>query len=634
MKKLLPIALLASLCLALLAVPAAAAERSEIVVRDPMLDAYPRVRFELVLPSNLLDSSTQPKFSVQENGRTVDVLEASQPKTDPIDVVLLLDTSGSMKGASMDAAKQAADAFIDELQPGSRAALIGFSDRPRVLAQLSEDRSELKSAIDGLDAGGETAVYDALSLGAAETSRAKVRRPVIVLLSDGGDTASRVRLDAATRQLKAASAPVLVVALPSAEADFQTLRSVARQTGGRFATVRGAGDLLAFYRGLARELQTSWTLTYASVRPTTKDLDVTVKATVSGREAEGSVILPNPLYAGDTGTSTTLKPVPPANVITLAIASVLVFGAVAALITALGMLLVKPKTALDHMRYYDQLHAEGGGEDQDTYSGRLTTSLMDAVDFVAGKRGLRRYVYDQLERAGLPLRPTEYITLHLLGVCAVGVLLEAVSRNLVVSLLGVCVVTMAPIGYVEYRIKKRTAAFRDQLPDVLTLIAGSLRAGWGLQQAVDMVVEQMPEPTCIEFRRAQTEIRLGRTVESALEAIANRMQSDDFAWAVTAIGIQRDVGGNLAEVLDVVALTIRDRAALKRQIDSLTAEGRLSAWVLILLPFVMIVALFLLNPTYMSQLTTSLPGLVMLAFGALLLVIGIVWLRRTVAIEV
>ncbi len=142
--------------------------------------------------------------------------------------------------------------------------------------------------------------------------------------------------------------------------------------------------------------------------------------------------------------------------------------------------------------------------------------------------------------------------------------------------------------FLDRKIAHRRSAFELQLPDVLNLIAGSLRAGWGLQQSVDLVVEQMAPPVSTEFSRAQTEIRLGRPVEEALGTVAERTQSEDFAWTVTAIGIQRDVGGNLAEVLDIVAATIRDRMSLKRQIAALTAEGRLSAWVLLILPFVMI----------------------------------------------
>ena len=116
--------------------------------------------------------------------------------------------------------------------------------------------------------------------------------------------------------------------------------------------------------------------------------------------------------------------------------------------------------------------------------------------------------------------------------------------------------------------------------------------------------------------------------------MARRTQSEDFSWAVTAIGIQRDVGGNLAEVLDLVAATIRDRGALKRQISGLTAEGRLSAWILLVLPFVLIGMLAVVNPGYISALFATGPGIVMLVLGAVLLLVGAIWLRNIVTIEV
>lgn len=168
------------------------------------------------------------------------------------------------------------------------------------------------------------------------------------------------------------------------------------------------------------------------------------------------------------------------------------------------------------------------------------------------------------------------------------------------------------------------------MPDVLNLMVGALRAGWGLQQSIDLVVEQVAPPVSTEFARAQTEVRLGRPVEEALETVARRTRSEDFSWAVTAIGIQRDVGGNLAEVLDLVAATIRDRGALQRQISGLTAEGRLSAWILLVLPFVMIVLLMVVNPGYLTQLFTTGLGRGMLLTGGVLLLVGTLWLRSVV----
>lgn len=607
-----------------------------IVVRDVSLAEYPRVGLQLSLPSALLGTSgSQPVFSVRENGRPVEVIDTQSSEVQPIDVVLVVDTSGSMEGRSMEAAKDAAAAFTGQLQPKSRVAVVSFADRPRVLTRLTDDKTVLDGVISGLSAKGETALYDALSMAAREASRAEVSRPVVVLLSDGGDTVSRVQLDAALKDLKAAGAPVLVVALPSAEADFGTLRSVSRSTGGRFATVSGADQLMGFYEQLARELQSSWTLTYVSHRPSTNDLDVAVSAKVDDRAASGSSVLPNPLFAQPLPPAKmALVAVPPASNLTLAAAVGLVFIAVFAIVAAAALMLVRPRNGLDQMKYYDQLRTAGESSKTDERSNAVTEWVLGAVDFVAGKRGIKRLAYEQLERAGLPLRPTEYITVHLLLVIAAGILTEWLSQNLPLSIVAVVGATVVPVIYLDHLVTKRRNQFGEQLPDVLNLIAGSLRSGWGLQQSLGLVVEQMAAPVSAEFARAQTEVRLGREVESALAGVARRMQSTDFAWAVTAIDIQRDVGGNLAEVLDIVASTIRDKRALQRQISGLTAEGRLSAWILILLPVALMLALSVLNPRYLALLFTTASGMGLLAAGAVLLVIGSVWLSKIVVIEV
>jgi len=311
------------------------------------------------------------------------------------------------------------------------------------------------------------------------------------------------------------------------------------------------------------------------------------------------------------------------------------FVSVFALIAGLVLMLVRPKSALERVRYYDQMHetpdaATAGSE----YSSRVTSSMMGAVGYVAGKRGMGVFVYEQLERAGWPLRPTEYIAAHLLLVIVAGALVTWASGSLVIGVLAIVLAVIVPLVIVDGRIRARERAFESQLPDVLTLIAGALRAGWGLQQSIDLVVEQMAPPVSTEFARAQTEVRLGRTVEEALETVAQRTRSEDFSWAVTAIGIQRDVGGNLAEVLDLVAVTIRDRGALKRQIAGLTAEGRLSAWILLILPFALIALFMVINPGYLAMLYSSTLGLTMLVGGGVLLLIGALWLRSVVTIEV
>jgi tight adherence protein B len=260
--------------------------------------------------------------------------------------------------------------------------------------------------------------------------------------------------------------------------------------------------------------------------------------------------------------------------------------------------------------------------------------MVGVVDYVAGRGGFTGLVRQRLERAGLPLRPAEYITAHVALVVTAGVLAQILTGALGVSFIVVLLATLGPMLYLELKVHSRQTAFEEQLPQILNLIAGSLRAGWGLLQSVDMVVQETMPPASDEFRRVQTEARLGLPVEDALQAMADRVGSQDFSWAVSAIAIQREVGGNLAEVLDVVAATIRDRAALRRHVSALTAEGRISAVILLALPFVEGVFLYVVNPTYMRPMFTEPLGWMILGSGLLLLVIGSLWLVRAMRVEV
>jgi tight adherence protein B len=174
---------------------------------------------------------------------------------------------------------------------------------------------------------------------------------------------------------------------------------------------------------------------------------------------------------------------------------------------------------------------------------------------------------------------------------------------------------------------RRRTQFADQLADTLQLLGSSLRAGYGLVQAVDAVAKEAPSPTDAEFRRVVVESRLGRDLSASLWAAARRLEVVDFDWVVQAIEIHREVGGDLAEVLDNVGATIRDRNQLRRQVKALTAEGRYSAYVLLALPFVLALLMKVINPEYMGDLFKGF-GLVLVGFGGVLMVTGTVWLRK------
>jgi len=186
---------------------------------------------------------------------------------------------------------------------------------------------------------------------------------------------------------------------------------------------------------------------------------------------------------------------------------------------------------------------------------------------------------------------------------------------------------------VSFRTGRRQAAFADQLDDSLQLMASSLRAGHSLLRALDSVAQEADSPTAEEFARILNETRVGRDLGEALDELADRMGSEDFSWMAQAISIHREVGGNLAEVLDAVGHTIRERNAIRRQVKALSAEGKLSAIVLMALPFGIAAFIAVANPGYLAHFTESLTGYAMLAVAALLLLVGGLWLNKMVKIK-
>lgn len=226
--------------------------------------------------------------------------------------------------------------------------------------------------------------------------------------------------------------------------------------------------------------------------------------------------------------------------------SALTFIATALLAVGALLYLHRESNALPQLRFYEQLHGGGNGNaadeslvDPESVRGRV----LGVVGSVASRGGFDRAIRGELERAGLPLRPVEYIALHLAAVLASGIVAQLIVGSVAVTVVVVAVAALAPVALLRYFARKRVAAFQAQLPDVLNLLSGSMRAGWGLLQSIGIVVQEMGSPAGPEFARVATEARLGLPVEDALERMAQRVQSEDFRWAVTAIAIQRTVEG-------------------------------------------------------------------------------------------
>ena len=265
----------------------------------------------------------------------------------------------------------------------------------------------------------------------------------------------------------------------------------------------------------------------------------------------------------------------------------------------------------------------------------LARSAVGVMSRVARTGQLERSLDSRLEAAGLPLRTAEWMLLHVSAAVGTALVLLVAARGAVVPMIiGLVLGLTVPWLFLSFTKTRRENRFLSQLPDTLQLLAGSLAAGYSLPQAMDSVVRESVPPISTEFNRALIEARLGLLPEDALDGIATRTASRDFSWIVMAIRIQREVGGNLAELLSTVADTLRERERLRRQVQALSAEGRLSGLILGALPVVFALYLILVRPDYINPLFTTQIGLMLLITGTVVLVIGGFWMSKVIKVEV
>jgi tight adherence protein B len=267
-------------------------------------------------------------------------------------------------------------------------------------------------------------------------------------------------------------------------------------------------------------------------------------------------------------------------------------------------------------------------------TGWIPTSVTGFGKRFADNQGFSDKLDAKLEAAGVSLRSGEFVVITVVAAFVGAILGAAFFRTLIFAGIFGALAGAGPRIALKVALDRRADKLREQLPDVLTIMASSLRAGHSFLQSLDTVAKEIAQPARDEFARVVAEIRLGRPAEDALEALADRVGSADFKWAVLAVNIQREVGGNLAEILDTVSDTLRERAMMRRQIKVLTAEGRLSAWVLTLLPIAIGLYMFSVNPDYIGLLFSDRLGWIMLGTAVVLMGLGILWMRKIVDIDV
>ena len=594
-------------------------------------------------------------FSALINGKEVQILGAKplneqQGTRGSLAVVLAIDTSGSMReGDKIGKAKAAADGFVRAMRQGDRVGLVAFSDQPQVLQKLTTDHQRVLNSISGLDASGDTALNDAIVQASALLANEQGQQRNLVVVSDGKDDGSKASLDEAIAAATNAHVFVYTVSLPGGEQDPGALEKLATGTGGAAFEVTNADELEKQLASIRQTLASQYVVDMAL--PAGLGSRVDFQLTVQANGAEGTYkkdgfILEGPAIPATTRprTPTGLAPVPPLSRLESPQGRyVIAFSGFAAVLLVLLILFGpgsrsgRPYRALrQRLSPYSltpaisddmpRLTAFGSSE----WAGRATAMAETLV-----RRGnLEEAFLDRLESAGLNMRVAEFVLISLGSAFIPPLLALIITRNLLVAGIVVLLGTVAPFLYLSVRASRRQAKFEEQLPSTLQLLSGALQAGHSLQQAVDTVVHEAGDPIAGEFQRVLTEARLGRPLEEAFEAMAKRTNSVDFTWTVMAIRLQRQVGGNLAEVLTTVSQTIRDRYTLKRQVKALSAEGRLSSIILSVLPLLMFAALLIFNPVFLRPLFTTSVGLMLMGGAAVLMIFGVFWLKKITEIKV
>ncbi len=616
----------------------------ELRIEEAITSQHPTVHLTVSVPGVISDTELDSSaFIVTEDGERREVVAEPLP-ADDLQVVLVLDASTSMQGAPLQGAKEAATGFLDVLPASVQVAVVSFASSTQVLSEFTTDRQASADAIASIFVAGETALYDGVVEGVALFDQTVPARRVMVLLSDGGDTISQAPITDAIADLLLADVSFYAVELQSPENDGEGIARMATATDGSVVPAEDPEALSGVFAEVAAQITNRYVLTYTSESFDSVEIGVAVEGAGVASVATEAVRFPAapppaqtpPPPARPAPVEPAAPPVDPmalrdGDVVSLAwyqTNRALILGAGAVFLALIGLIvfagITRRKREVRYRGAFAVAEAVRAGKSTALSSlAQGATSLAERS--IEGDRA--QGINVTLEKAGVAMRPAEFVVLAAsvtAGAFAVGFILQGFLVGLAAGLAALFIVRWR----LTAKATKRSKLFAEQLPDALQLMAGSLRAGFGFVQAINTVGTEVAAPCGDEFRRVRIESQLGKDIDEALAEMADRVESEDFRWIVEAIQIHREVGGDLAEILDTVTDTIRDRNSIRRRISALSAEGKISGLVLGLLPFALAAVIMFLNPEYLAELLDSAMGIAMIVGGFVAMIIGIAWMRR------
>jgi tight adherence protein B len=613
------------LATALVALVLPAATGAAVQLRGVETSAYPTIRASVVSSAG---AKVVPVIS--ENGSAVAGLQLQNLGRAKA-IVLAVDRSQSMRGAPLKDASLAARSFVAAKHAADEVAVVSFGSHTSALSPFSTAAFDGDSALSHLrvDTSRGTALYDSVVLAARLAGGNPLPGRVIIVLSDGADNASKQSLQAAISAARIANAAVYTIGIEGAGFTAAPLEELSSSTGGQYYGASSSADLQSVYATIADVLKRTWRVQYVTAARPGDRINLTASVIGEGSSAHGVTI------PAEGGSSTPPEPskLLPKNA--YGPTGPLALAAAVAFLVLLACLFFLKGARGSWVRGRIAAHTgESRGNTKEKRKERRSQalgSLFKATERLLGNLKHWRTVGRMLERADVPLRTVEFFWIMVGAAVGFAFFATLFGASPIVTLLGMLVAASLPFGWVWLKMRRRLQAFEDQLPDLLITIAASLKAGHSFKQGLQAVVDEGHPPANVEIRRVLTETSLGRPMDDALAEMAERLGSNNFEFAITAVTIQRQVGGSLATLFDMVADTVRQRQQFARKIRALTAMGRMSAYTLVAIPFLLAGGITVINGDFMHPLYHTHVGQMLILLGLGMMSVGSLILKKIVS---
>ena len=465
-------------------------------------------------------------------------------------------------------------------------------------------------------------------------------RPRLIVLSDGADTTSAASLAEARRLALDNDVALDVVAIRPDGEHRAVLADLASSTGGQLFTAASIEGIAQAFRAASRTFGAQVGL--VGTIPENLDAraaDLLATVSVGGRISEKSVRLPDtPTLASGVAPYTPATPAPPSPERSLGQRLLPLLPAIVAALAVFAIVSIidtQRRRTREAARLTQVLRYRSGVQGLAESATAEPQQQLEWLERLLEGRGATKRMQVALQAGEITLTPATWVAIRLMIVLGLTAVLTVLFGSIVIGLLlGALLGWVGTAMWLRSRAHARQKRFADELPDFLMLLASSLRAGLSFTHALDAYVADSKGEVGRQMRRVLREVQVGADLDDALEICADRMDNEDLRWVVTALSIQREVGGSLSVILDAAAHTIKERSELQREVRTLSAEGRLSAYILIGLPVSVFLFLLLTRREYLSVLWTDPLGLVMLGALFVLMGVGIVWMRNVVRIKV